>query len=116
MIKRPYISFQKNVLNNKQIIDSKLVSGCAVIACDGFKYFLSNIISFFGGNLSTYESVLDRARREAMLRMREEGIKCHARIIVNVKLETIMINDNEQNKKQAPQVCVLAYGTAVNYE
>lgn len=116
MIKRPYISFQKNVLNKKNIIDSKLVSGCAVIACDRFKFFLSNIISFFGGNLSSYESVLDRARREALLRMREEGIKCHARIITNVKLETMMINNAENGNQSIPQVCVLAYGTAVNYE
>ncbi|MFT6733724.1 MAG: hypothetical protein ACJAS9_001914 [Polaribacter sp.] len=42
---------------------------------DYFKRFLAGLRNIFGGRVVTYESLVDRARREAILRMKE---KCPA--------------------------------------
>ena len=65
----------------------------------------------FGGNVSAYESVMDRGRREALLRMREKAAKSGADIVVNVKIETVLLDPPGVSKN--PKVSVLAYGTAL---
>ncbi|MGQ0547496.1 MAG: YbjQ family protein, partial [Betaproteobacteria bacterium] len=52
---------------------SRLVAGSVVIADDYFKSLLAGLYSFFGGPVRSYESLLDRARREAVLRMKAEA-------------------------------------------
>ena len=41
-----------------------------MVSVDYFKRFLAGLRMIFGGRVSSYESLLDRARREALLRMR----------------------------------------------
>ena len=43
---------------------AELVVGQVVIATDYLKSFLANIKKMFGGNLKSYESLMNRARRE----------------------------------------------------
>ena len=38
-----------------------------------FKRFLANLRRLIGGRVKSYESILDRARREALLRMKTEA-------------------------------------------
>ena len=75
----------------------------------------ASLKNLFGGNVSAYESCLDRGRREAILRMREQALKCGANIVINVKLETINL-EPIGGKHHHPKVCVLAYGTAIKYD
>lgn len=112
-IDKPILSFSKKVINNKKVVKTELVSACVVIGCDHFKAFLANLTNFFGGNISCYESVLDRGRREAILRMREIAHANNATFITNVKIETVML---DPTGKQNPNVAITAYGTAVQYE
>ena len=56
---------------------------------------------------------MDRARREALLRMREKAI--NADIIVNARIGTIMLNHTGV-KNSVPKCAIIAYGTAVTYE
>ena len=105
----------KNWSSNKQIKDVGIVCGEAAIGCDYFKMFVSNLKSFFGGRLTSVESVLDRARREAIVRMKEKAKKIGANVIINVKIESTMLNECEQ-KNMLPQCLVIAYGTAIKYE
>lgn len=113
LIKAPFTTKSKNVIyNSKKIKKIELVSGCAVIGSDYFKDFISGFRNFFGGRMISYESVLDRARREAILRMRESAL--YANVIVNLKLETTTLNESTSN--QPAQVAVIAYGTAITYE
>jgi uncharacterized protein YbjQ (UPF0145 family) len=113
LYKKPYYSFSKKVNTTKQVKHVELVTGSVVLGCDNFKALFSSLISIFGGNISVFESVLDRGRREAILRMRENAKKHNADIILNVKIDTVMIScDN----KLTPQVSVTAYGTAIKYE
>lgn len=48
----------------KGINESILVVGSVVIAQDKFKQVVAAMLSLFGKNLTVYETLLDRARRE----------------------------------------------------
>ncbi len=81
----------------------KLVSGATVIAEDRFKALLAGIRNIFGGHMRSYESLLDRGRREAVLRMKEAARSDGFSVIVNTRFETARI---------AQGIEILAYGTA----
>ncbi len=82
-----------------------LCSGSVVIASDQFKTFGAKLKNLVGGRLRTLESLLDRARREALLRMRTEASGHGADVVMNVRLMTSIITRTS--------VEVVAYGTAV---
>ena len=88
-----------------------LVMGSVVISVDYFKRFLAMLRNLFGGRVVSYETLLDRARREALLRMKEEARKRHAKMVFNVKYETASISKGVKNT--IGSVEVLAYGTAL---
>jgi uncharacterized protein YbjQ (UPF0145 family) len=88
----------------------QLVSGNVVISVDYFKRFIAGLRNLIGGRVTSYESLLDRARREAILRMKEEANALGANLIFNVKFETASISKGSKN--QIGSVEVLAYGTA----
>ncbi len=88
-----------------------LVAGSVVISEDYFKRIVSGLQSLFGGRLKSYESLVDRARREAVLRMKQEARARGARMIFNVKFQTFSIPGNRQNSSGAVEV--LAYGTGL---
>jgi uncharacterized protein YbjQ (UPF0145 family) len=88
-----------------------LVAGSVVVSEDYFKRMVSALQSIFGGRLRAYESLLDRARREAVLRMKQEASERGARMIVNVKFQTFSIPG--RNPRSYGAVEVMAYGTAL---
>jgi len=88
-----------------------LVRGSVVISVDYFKRFLARLRMIFGGRIHTYESLLDRARREAILRMQEQARELGASMIFNMRFETSSISKGR--KDAVGTVEVLAYGTAV---
>ncbi len=88
-----------------------LVLGSVVISLDYFKRFLAALRMVFGGRVHSYESLLDRARREALLRMQDSAKSLGANMVFNVRLETSSISKDPQ--KGAGTVEVLAYGTAI---
>jgi len=89
--------------------DSTLVSGSVVIATDHFKVFLAFFRNIFGGEMKSYNSLMIRARREAIVRMLEEAKVFNARIVTNIRFETATI----QGKKKYGGIEVFAYGTAI---
>ena len=90
---------------------STLVTGSVVISVDYFKTIAAALRNVFGGRVGAYESLLDRARREATIRMQEEAKKVGAQAVLNVKYETSRIG--QQAGKSIGSVEVLAYGTAM---
>ena len=88
-----------------------LVSGNVVISVDYFKRLVAGLRALFGGRLATYESLLERARREAILRMKADARSRGAEMIINVRLETASISKG--NGDQIGSVEVYAYGTAL---
>lgn len=95
----------------RQDLNSQLVAGNVVISVDYFKRFIAGLRNIFGGRITAYETLLDRARREAILRMKEEAEKLNAEFVFNIKLETSSIHKGRGNS--IGSVEVLAYGTAL---
>ena len=123
--RRHYRSIRKREaeLNNLLIIQTKiippdyfnqydtfLVNGSVVISVDYFKRFVAGLRNLIGGRVTPYETLLDRARREAILRMKEEAQASGASAILNVKYEMCSIYKGRRNK--IGSVEALAYGTA----
>lgn len=96
----------------KKTHDTELVMGSVVISVDYFKRFVASLRNLVGGRVRTYETLVDRARREAILRMKEDAARLGARMIFNIKLETASISKNQRNNNIG-SVEVLAYGTAI---
>lgn len=88
-----------------------LVAGSVVVSADYFKVLVARLQGIVGGRLKTYESLLDRARREAILRMKEDARGRGARMIVNVKFQTFSIPGRKPGSLVGVEM--LAYGTAL---
>jgi uncharacterized protein YbjQ (UPF0145 family) len=82
-----------------------------VISLDYFKRILAGLRNIFGGEISSYETLIDRARREAILRMKERSKG--ASIILNVRIETSSIGQSANQRKTVGSIEAIAYGTAV---
>ncbi|MDH5445952.1 MAG: YbjQ family protein [Gammaproteobacteria bacterium] len=95
----------------EQYSQSSLVCGNVVISVDFFKRFLAGLRNIVGGRVMSYESLVDRARREAILRMKQEAEALGAKLVFNVKLETSSISKGGGNS--IGSVEVFAYGTAL---
>ena len=91
--------------------ESVLVSGSVVISVDYFKRFVAALRMLVGGRLVSHESLVDRARREAILRMKRQARDLGADRVFNVKIETASISKGV--KQTIGSVEVLAYGTAL---
>jgi len=91
--------------------EQALVIGSTVISVDYFKRFLAALRNLFGGRVTSYESLLDRARRESLLRMKEQAAALGAAMVFNVKYETASISKGRGNS--IGSIEVLAYGTAL---
>ncbi len=96
-----------------QVADSRLVTASVVVSLDYFKKILASFRNIFGGNVRSYESLLDRAKREAILRLKEQAPDCH--IIVNLRVISSNIASIHHRQGGVGGVEVLAFGTAVRY-
>lgn len=101
----------KTLVRGGPVARSELVTGSVVISVDYFKKAASALRVLVGGPIKSYETLLDRAKREAVLRLKES---CPgADEIVNLRLETLPLAGSQRN--QVTGVEVLAYGTAIYY-
>ena len=101
-----YIRVGSRRLEVREQQRGQLVMANVVISHDYFKFVWAQIHSFFGGNLKTYESLLERARREALLRLKQEAEQLGASEILAVRFSVSAIAGQGS-------VEVLAYGTAI---
>jgi uncharacterized protein YbjQ (UPF0145 family) len=112
LIKLPVVTAEGS-FPPERIADATLVSGSVVISIDYFKRLLAILRNIFGGRVKSYESLVDRARREAILRMKESAKKQGAGMIINMRLETATIGRSANKKKSVGSVEAIAYGTAI---
>ncbi len=110
-LSRPTTSAKRVMGDDRPVSRSELVTGSVVISVDYFKRILAGLRNIFGGNVQSYETLVDRARREAVLRMLESCPQADQ--VINLRLETSSISKGQ--KKQIGAVEVLAYGTAVYF-
>jgi len=94
---------------DRAVVKSELVMGNVVIAGDFFKQVVVQLASLFGMRISVAEGMMDRARREAVLRMKNQAAGADA--ILNVRVEAMKIGD----RKKVTGIEAMAYGTAIYY-
>ena len=109
-INLPAVTLRTAHYTPDQVASARLVYGSAVISIDFFKKILAGLRNIFGGPVKSYESLLDRARREATLRMKE--MAGDAAVIVNVRVETSSIG-KQANRKSVGCLEAIVYGTAI---
>jgi uncharacterized protein YbjQ (UPF0145 family) len=91
-----------------------LVIGSVVIGEDYFKLTASALKSLFGGRLTVYESLMDRGRREAVVRMKQEARRLGATMVFNVRFETASLSEDTGGQRLgAFSAEFIAYGTAL---
>ena len=88
-----------------------MVLGEVVIATDYLKSFLARIRKILGGELRSYESLMQRARREAMVRMLEQAREMGYDAVCNLRLDPSDIGGATQ-RRRAVMVAICATGTA----
>lgn len=120
--KRHYASIRQRELALKSILalttrfppagvtahEFALVSGAVVVSSDYFKTFVAGFRNLFGGRFRGYETLLDRARREALLRLKEQAKAQGSSLVIGVRYQTSTISGSA-----TPSMEVMAYGTAL---
>ncbi|BBO90871.1 YbjQ family protein [Desulfosarcina ovata] len=109
----PAVTMKSAHIAENKIRSARMVRGSAVISVDYFKRILAGLRNIFGGKVKSYESLMDRARREALLRMK--AMAGDATIIVNVRIETAAIG-KQSKRKNISCLEAMAYGTALTVE
>ena len=94
---------------------STLVSGSIVVSLDYFKRVIAGLRGLVGGRIKTYEPLLERARREALLRMVESAREQGYDAVFNVRLETSRLANSSGDGNGTAGVEMLAYGTGVKF-
>jgi uncharacterized protein YbjQ (UPF0145 family) len=89
----------------------ELVTGATVVANDYFKTWAASIRNIFGGEVRGLERLLERGRRESMVRMLAEARALGANAVYNVRIDTSSIAGKRAGA--AAGVEVLVSGTAV---
>lgn len=90
-------------------LDPVLVSACVVVGADAFKMLVAGLRKLVGGNFGAYERLLVRARREAVLRVKDQARAAGCQMVFNLRIETTPVVNGPQGM---PAAEVLAYGTA----
>ena len=73
----------------------------------------ASLKSLVGGRLVAYESLLERGRREAIVRMKTEARQLGASVVVNVRLETASLSEDWSGSRPIFSAEFIAYGTAL---
>ena len=91
---------------------STLVVGSVVIAEDYFKRVAAGLKSLIGGNIRSYETLLERGRREAIVRMKQQARRLGATHVVNVRLETASLSEDFSGRRAMFSAEFIAHGPA----
>lgn len=107
----PAVTTKNESFKEQDVEKARLVAGNAVISLDYFKRILAGLRNIFGGEVISYVTLIDRARREAILRMKEEAGR--ADIILNLRIETSSIGQTANKRNTVGSIEAIAYGTAI---
>ena len=91
----------------------QLVVAEVVVATDYLKSFLARLRNVFGGEVKSFQSLLERARGEVTQRLLEEARRQGFNAICNLRLETADVGGNSTTRRVA-MVAIL--GTATAYQ
>ena len=95
---------------------AELVGGSVVVSLDYIKRFVAGLRALFGGRIRSYEPLLDRGRREAVLRMIESARRDGFNAVINVRIETSRLANSIGNGEGTAGIEILAFGTGLVVE
>jgi uncharacterized protein YbjQ (UPF0145 family) len=104
---------ERRLPQDRAFAGGTLVVGSVVIAEDYFKRIAAGLRGLVGGRITVYESLLDRGRREAIVRMKQEARRLGATMILNVRLETASMSEDQSGRAPMFSAEFIAYGTAL---
>jgi uncharacterized protein YbjQ (UPF0145 family) len=93
--------------------DAALVTGSVVISLDYWKRFVAQWKKIIGGSIRSYETLFARARREAILRLKEAASAHGCDAVIGVRLESAEIADMRGDGKGTAGVELIAVGTGL---
>ena len=95
-------------------ISPSVVTAEVVIATDYFKSFIARLRNIVGGEVRCFEGLMQRARREALLRLIEKANGMGMDAVCNLRFDTMDIGGaaSSRRKKGVIMVCVIATCTA----
>ena len=84
-----------------------------VVASDYFKNWLSGFRKFFGGEMKSYYTLMERGRRETLAKLIEQARAMGYNAVCNVRIEPADISGAVTNpKKKSVMICIIATATA----
>jgi len=81
--------------------EPELLTAECVISSDYLKTFFAGIRKIFGGEMRSFQTILERARREVMVQLAEEAQARGFNAICNVRLETAQIGGKQKGVMMA---------------
>lgn len=91
-----------------------LIVSEVVIASDYFKTFAAGLRNLFGGDVKTFERMMERARREVTLRLIEQAQQRGYSALCNVRINTANIAGT--SSRANAMATILAWATAYEIE
>ena len=84
-----------------------------VISSDYLKTFLAGWRRFFGGEIRSFRSIMERARREAIVQLKEQAQSSGYNAVCNIRVDTAdLAGRGNQQKNKIVMAAILASGTA----
>lgn len=93
-----------------------MLCGEAVISSDYLKTFTGGLRKIFGGELRSYRSLMDRARREALQRVIEDARSLGYNAVCNVRFDSCDIAGATGGQKGIVIVTIIASATAYHWQ
>ena len=93
-------------VDTQQPVDAYMLTSSIVLSIDIFQRFLAGFRGFLGGEHNNYTDLLDRGRRDALLRLQAQAQKLGAQDIYNIKIQSA-------SSGASRGIEILAYGTAI---
>lgn len=91
-----------------------LLTSSVVLANDYFKSFKSALKNLVGGQLTDHQRLMERGRREAIVRLKAQARDAGCNVVWNVRMETAMMQ--EQRRQKASSGEFIAYGTGMRVQ
>lgn len=98
------------------IASAKLAMSNVVVSLDYFKMVWAGLKSLVGGEITAYVPLMERGRREAILRMKESCPNADAFCGVRIETSSIARTFSAGKNKSVGGVEVIAVGTAIYYK
>jgi uncharacterized protein YbjQ (UPF0145 family) len=96
-----------------RVDEAMLLTGSVVISLDYWKRFAASVRQLFGGNVRSFETLFERARREALVRLKEAAAAKGCDALIGVRLESAELANQWANGKGTAGIELIAVGTGL---